>query len=88
MNEYQPENKAELVACLYHKNCISNKRLVRTHVGVVVEFDPVDVYHARMVPHKRAVTCLKNPLFLDRLYGALYASEISGNNSSFLRRVR
>ena len=30
---YQPETKAELIACLYTKNCFSNKRLVRTHVG-------------------------------------------------------
>lgn len=30
---YQPENKAELVECIYTKNCFSNKRLVRTHVG-------------------------------------------------------
>ena len=30
---YQPETKAELIACLYTNNCFSNKRLVRTHVG-------------------------------------------------------
>ncbi|KAK8799970.1 hypothetical protein WA588_002790, partial [Blastocystis sp. NMH] len=37
-NEYQPENKAELVACLYQKNCISNKRLVRTHMYIMPEW--------------------------------------------------
>ena len=29
---YQPENKAELIACMHSLNCFSNKRLVRTHV--------------------------------------------------------
>ncbi len=33
-NAFQPENKYELIACVSSKNCFSNKRLIRTHVGV------------------------------------------------------
>ena len=36
-NEYQPEDKSELIACMYHGHCISNKRLVRTHVQCEIE---------------------------------------------------
>ena len=86
-NEYQPENKAELVACLYQKNCISNKRLVRTHVGFRAVVHPVDVYHARVVSYKREVSCLQNSVLLDRFHGTLYVSEISRNNASFPWRV-
>ena len=42
---YQPENKAELVACMQQNLCFSNKRLLRTHVGVLWLYD-VDVFDA------------------------------------------
>ena len=32
MNHFQPENKAELIACMKIGMCFSNKRMLRTHV--------------------------------------------------------
>ena len=32
-NMFQPENKVELIACVATRNCFSNKRRLRTHVG-------------------------------------------------------
>ena len=38
-NYYQPENKLDLVACVATGNCVSNKRLVRTHVAPQIRVD-------------------------------------------------
>lgn len=54
---YQPENKAELVACMQQSLCFSNKRLLRTHVEVMWVCN-VDVFDAWVVYHSGQFNCV------------------------------
>ena len=101
-NEYQPENKAELVSCIHHHHCMSNKRLVRTHVrSLVTELSLwfthslihsfthslIDVCNAGMVCHSSIQSCFSYPLLPHQLHGALHADSIYSFYPSFPWRI-